>query len=93
MRELSALEQGPLQELEKSVIEQNRLDAQASKVLDKFISDTRIARHEMEAREHAVASAKKERENLQTKIAEVRRCGLGDVDLDAAGALNILKGL
>lgn len=71
VRELSALEQGPLQELEKSVAEQKHTIAKASTVLEKLVSDARVVRLQMEASEKATKSAHEELKATQEKIHQV----------------------
>lgn len=75
LRELGALEGGPLPELEKSVAERKHLCAQARQLLDRLVSDLAAARLELERRNGAVASSEGELEKLRERIAKVRMIG------------------
>lgn len=71
LRELGALEGGPLPELEKSVAERKHLLAQARRLLDKLVSDLAAARLEVERRDGAAASSQGELEKLRERMVEV----------------------
>lgn len=71
LRELGALEGGPLPELEKSVSERRHLLAQANQLLDKLVSDLGATRLELERRDGAVASSQSGLNILQERIVEV----------------------
>lgn len=71
LRELNALEDGLLPELESSIAEQQHLFAKASEVLDKLSSDLSVARLEMERRDGAAMSSGKELKALQERIVKV----------------------
>lgn len=72
LRELSALEDGPLPELERSVAERKHLLAQSGRLLDKLVADLGAARLELERREGAAIASQKEQKALQERIKEVK---------------------
>ena len=72
LRELGALEGGPLPELEKSVAERKHLLAQARQLLDTLVSDLATARLEVERRDGAVASSQGVLKKLRERMEEVR---------------------
>jgi len=66
------LEDGPLQELEKSVAERKHLLAQSGQLLDKLVEDLGGARLELERREGAATASQKEQKALEERIKEVK---------------------
>lgn len=72
LRELSALEDGPLPELESSIAEQKQLFAKDSQVLDKLLSVLGAARLKMERGDGAETSSGNELKALQERIVNVR---------------------
>eukprot|EP00903_Cladosiphon_okamuranus_P005634 g5600.t1 len=70
LRELGALEGGPLPELEKSVAERRHLLEQAGLLLDKLVSDLGAAQLELEHREGEIASTQSSLNILQERIVE-----------------------
>lgn len=73
LRELGALEDGPLPELEKSVAERKHLLAQARQHLDRLVSDLGSGRLELERRDGAVASSQSELKKLRERTTEVHK--------------------
>eukprot|EP00752_Nemacystus_decipiens_P016359 g14628.t2 len=70
LRELGALEGGPLPELEKSVAERKNLLAEARRLSDKLVSDLAAARRDVELTDGAVAASQGELSRLRERMAE-----------------------
>ncbi|CAM9141448.1 unnamed protein product [Scytosiphon promiscuus] len=71
VRELTRLEQGPLQELEKSVAERKQMIVKAGAVLDKLVANAKVVRLEMKTSNKAVENTRNELKTLQEKVDEI----------------------